>query len=383
MKHVLIEGWRGINQSFSMVNQYQLIELCKLDGFKLFHRDLPFHQPTWNVTDHNPHFPPHMHKAINAIPAPDQEEFDCVYSILSPFRKSTTRASKVLTFMTGEFSLRPDSFIDEDVALEFYSRGNNRLVVPSRWSKMKLIEFGFTAEHISIIPHGVSPEVFSPLMPDERAQTRKNLGITPEQFIFLNLGAMTWNKGLDILLQAFDQVRRRHPQARLFLKDDQKLYGISAAHVIQKMLHNESKPIDADLCQAISIISNTLSLGQMRQLYGLADCYVSPYRAEGFNLPVIEAIACGTPTLVSAGGATDDFCTPFTSRTIRCAHVENQERNIPGPGYHLEPELDHLIEQMETSILKPMETDTLKIGREQLLNSHNWTACTRQLAALF
>merc|ERR1711865_668288 len=40
---------------------------------------------------------------------------------------------------------------------------------------------------------------------------------------------------------------------------------------------------------------------QLRELYQAADVLVSPYRAEGFNLPVLEAMA---------GGLTDDFVLP-------------------------------------------------------------------------
>ena len=41
----------------------------------------------------------------------------------------------------------------------------------------------------------------------------------------------------------------------------------------------------------------------MANLMRAADCYVSPYRAEGFNMPVLEAMACGTPVLTSNSSA--------------------------------------------------------------------------------
>ena len=39
----------------------------------------------------------------------------------------------------------------------------------------------------------------------------------------------------------------------------------------------------------------TYSCDKMADLYRAADVYAAPYRAEGFNLPVLEAAACGVP----------------------------------------------------------------------------------------
>lgn len=67
MKKLLIEGWRGINQSFAMVNQYQLLELARDPTLQLSHDDLPFFSGKWNTQDNNPMFPPEMDAAILAF----------------------------------------------------------------------------------------------------------------------------------------------------------------------------------------------------------------------------------------------------------------------------------------------------------------------------
>tara|TARA_B100000965_G_C19017406_1_gene509470 strand:+ start:55 stop:294 length:240 start_codon:yes stop_codon:yes gene_type:complete len=46
---------------------------------------------------------------------------------------------------------------------------------------------------------------------------------------------------------------------------------------------------------------------QLIELYNITDCYVSPYRAEGFNLTPLEAAASGIPIIVTKGGSTDDY----------------------------------------------------------------------------
>ena len=50
MKTLLIEGWRGINHSFALVNQHQLLQLAEQADFKIYHRDMPFPDPAWKNT---------------------------------------------------------------------------------------------------------------------------------------------------------------------------------------------------------------------------------------------------------------------------------------------------------------------------------------------
>lgn len=52
---------------------------------------------------------------------------------------------------------------------------------------------------------------------------------------------------------------------------------------------------------------DSLHAEELRDLLAGADAYLSPYSAEGFNLPALEAVAVGTPAIVTAGGPTDEY----------------------------------------------------------------------------
>ena len=80
---------------------------------------------------------------------------------------------------------------------------------------------------------------------------------------------------------------------------------------------------DADLMPSIRLISGHLNLAQLNSLYNAADVYVTPYRAEGFNLPALEAQACGTPVVATRGGATDDFLAGDRYHPIEGVVMEN------------------------------------------------------------
>jgi glycosyltransferase involved in cell wall biosynthesis len=79
-----------------------------------------------------------------------------------------------------------------------------------------------------------------------------------------------------------------------------------------------------------------------------ADLYVSPYRAEGFNLPVLEAAACGIPVICTRGGPTDDFISDeFALR------IDSELEPGPDGGIMLSPDLAHLTELVTQAISDP------------------------------
>jgi glycosyltransferase involved in cell wall biosynthesis len=213
---------------------------------------------------------------------------------------------------------------------------------------------------------------------------RKAIGLQPEHFVFLNLGAMTINKGIDLLLLAFFEIHKRHPQARLVLKDDQKLYGLAGADVVREAMRHHPHLLTQEFMDAIKMLSVTLPLHEMRHLYGMADVYTSPYRAEGFNLPVIEAIACGTPVIVTGGGATDDFCEPRTARMVAAQRVDVRKQGLIGTGYVLSPSLEDLTLAMQDEITSPRaSTDEFNAGRMALCQQYSWAKVASQLHSMF
>ena len=194
--------------------------------------------------------------------------------------------------------------VDEVVA----QRPDLVVVTPSRWSRDRLIDRGFAEPGVRVVRHGVDRDLYSPMAAAERQANRKAIGIADDETVFLNVGLPAWNKGIDLLVHAFAIARRAQPRCRLILKDAQKLYGLGAEQVLRDLAAQQPSLVTADVIGAISVVGGNMSLAELRLLFGVADCYVSPYRAEGFNLPVLEALACGTPVIVSSGGATDDFC---------------------------------------------------------------------------
>ncbi|WP_333337345.1 glycosyltransferase [Microcoleus sp. BROC3] len=128
----------------------------------------------------------------------------------------------------------------------------------------------------------------------------------------------------------------------------------------------------------MAYIGETLSFAKMAQLYQAADAYVSLYLAEGFNLPALEAIACGLPIICTKGGPTDDFTTPDFAW-----HVEStfQEGTSNGqPIFRLMPDLEHSIALMKNIIEQPDLCDrSREAGPKSVAAGFTWKHVADQL----
>jgi glycosyltransferase involved in cell wall biosynthesis len=228
--------------------------------------------------------------------------------------------------------------------LNEYRDADLNIITPSNWSKIGFLKAGFDEETIKVISHGVDTSIFKPLASEVREQYRSLLGANSDAFLILSLGSMQKNKGVDVLLTAYIQLKSKYPQIKLILKDQSNLYGITANEIVN--LYCKERGINPSIGEiqtalaGIFCITKNLNLQELNALYGAADCYVSPYRAEGFNLPPLEAAAAGTPIIVTKGGSTDDYVDPSFA-----LQIESQIKTADGRTY-LEPDADSLIEQL-------------------------------------
>jgi glycosyltransferase involved in cell wall biosynthesis len=381
---LLIEGWRGLSHSYGLVNQFQILELLKISRLRLFHHDLPFFNKTWNRSDNDAHFPMAAQQKIDAIPPPADNKIDCVYRISSPIvAGAEDDRRKTLTFMITEMGMTPSNFAVEPSRYPFFTRDENAIVTTTRWSRDRIVEFGFPAEKIHILPLGADLAVFHPITQDERAATRAGLGIRSDEILFVNVGGTFWNKGGDLLLRAFAHLRTQGRPVRLIVKDQRSLYGIPFETAVETVAKDCPALRDPRTTNAISVIGGDLSRAQLRDLYAIADCYVSPYRAEGFNLPVLEAIACGTPVIVTEGGATDDFCPDGVALRIpgRPGSISDIAPGVVSR--YIEPDLDALIAAM-TTFAEGRRLDEARFAqtRAQVMEAFSWQRAARGLAAL-
>lgn len=347
VKTLIIEGWRFFAHSYALVNQWQLLALSRRNDVHIKVVDAPIPISRWETQPAL--FDERKERLLRAIErAGVGERADATLRIVSPFDFSPSKSHRTTVFGTSESqTIRRDQIANPDAyeALMQSPPSDILVVTPSRWSAEGFLRAGFKPEQVFVVPHGADIDTFRP-MPDVRSAARKSLGFGNDEFLFLTVGAMTGNKGIDLLIRAFAEVCQTFPNARLVLKGMEPLYDSEGR--IGRYLQQLSAADRDRVTQRLTYTGYSLSIEEMARFYQIADAYVSPYRAEGFNLPVLEAAACGIPIICTAGGATDDFVTDEFALRVESRKIS---RNVRGQElWHLEPDVDHLVALMRSVV---------------------------------
>jgi glycosyltransferase involved in cell wall biosynthesis len=373
-RRVLVEGWRFIHHSYALVAQSHCLCLLRRDDVELRFADLPYYVDTWRRT--RGVFTSAAEEALAALRAPEAEFAPDATFTLRAERPdfSAPRSGRRFSFGTAEFRVleeRNRSGLSSAAQVP----DTVRIVTPSRWPALAFERFGMAPERIHVVPHGVDPAVFRP-DPAARQTARERLGLQ-DAFVYLSVGAMTANKGTDVLLTAFARVAETEPAARLFLKGADALYP--SRDLVHEVLRDLPARARKRVAARLIYDGETYSSGMMANLLRAADVYVSPYRAEGFNMPVLEAAACGVPVICTGGGPTDEFTQESFARRIRSSPAQTQLSPTQF-GDYLEPDPDHLVELMRQAASERDGAARMgAAGAEYVAQNFTWERVTERL----
>lgn len=238
----------------------------------------------------------------------------------------------------------------------FPIREQDLLWAPSKWIHKKL-KTSFPKNQILLVPHGVDLQCF-------HAQVKSHPELTGEKFRFLYLGTTTSRKGIDLLLQAFEAESRFMPQAELLLKISPTSSGF-----IWKKIYEQGKQV--------RVWDQAMTPLELARVIRSCQVLVSPSRAEAFCLPVLEAMACGIPAIVTRGSAMEEFSNPES-----CFSIESEEVRIPIPGKEmsfLEPNLDSLRALLRKSYENRERLRSMGNVAAESAKRFSWEKVTRML----
>jgi glycosyltransferase involved in cell wall biosynthesis len=181
-------------------------------------------------------------------------------------------------------------------------QGFDEIWTPSRWGREVLVGNGFAPDRVHVVPEGVAADLFTPA------------ARPPEgPFRFLCVGKWEERKGIAGLARCFSTIFGSEEDVELLLHaHNPYLPGFAMERTLaalglgggQRRTIRPSMPLDAPALAA---------------LYRDCHAFVLPTRAEGWGLPILEAMASGLPTIATNYSAQQDYLNERNGFPVRVA----------------------------------------------------------------
>ena len=261
---------------------------------------------------------------------------------------------KKIAYNVWETTRQPDDFFDK--LKEF-----DQVWVPSSWQRQCTINQGISGEKVKVVPEGVDSSVFKPLLTKQ-----KN-----EKFQFLLVGRWDYRKSIREIIETFVYTFSENENVELLINVDnpfatdglsttqQRLDKFGIKHKNIKIINHQSKD------EYVKMLQN-------------CDAFISCARSEGWNLPLIEAMACGIPSTYSNWGAQLEFAhgkgIPIDIIGETPASVNNDESWINNaPGNFCEPNFKDLSFKLRDiySNYESHKKNALK-DSEEIISKFSW-----------
>jgi glycosyltransferase involved in cell wall biosynthesis len=164
-----------------------------------------------------------------------------------------------------------------------FRRARVFVAMSNAFAQLLADRYGVDPARIEVVPPGVDLDRFAP---GDRAAARARLGIRPDTFVVATARRLVPRMGIDVLLRAWPQIAESRGETLLVVAGD----GPERAR-----LEAEARgPV-----RFLGRVDDETLVG----LYRAADvCVVPSVALEGFGLVALEALACGTPVVVTNVG---------------------------------------------------------------------------------
>jgi glycosyltransferase involved in cell wall biosynthesis len=167
---------------------------------------------------------------------------------------------------------------------------NWRVITDSEHSKNDIVRYmGVSSDKIDVIMLGVR-DLFRPVAPDAAKAALHRFDINFPYIMFL--GNLTRRKNIELALRGFAQVADQFPDLR-FVVAGPTLFRETPIGALAE---------DLGITERL-VLPGAVSDADLPALYSGARVFLFPSFYEGFGLPVLEAMACGTPVITSTASS--------------------------------------------------------------------------------
>lgn len=193
-----------------------------------------------------------------------------------------------------EFFTRADYYRNR-IGVPWSCRRASHIITVSESSKNDLVSFyGLNPERITVTYHGAD-ECYRPIDTERAKEYLRKYGV--EEDFILYVGAIQPRKNLPRLLRAFAQLKLKRSLPHKLVIVGPKAW--LSAEAFRSLADHSAKD---DI-----IVTGYVPRPDLPYFYSAATVFVYVSIAEGFGLPVLEAMACGAPTITSLGSSLEEI----------------------------------------------------------------------------
>jgi autotransporter strand-loop-strand O-heptosyltransferase len=229
-------------------------------------------------------------------------------------------------FNVWESTLQPDQFFKKLLELD-------ELWVPSKWQMECTINQGYPADKIFVIPEGVDVDTFYP------EKSYHILTGNSKRFTFSIFGRWDYRKSTKELIETFLKTFSADEPVDLIVSIDNPFSG-------DDLKTTEARLDHYGLLDSRVKILHLPPRDEYIKLMKSTNVFLSCARSEGWNLPLIEAMACGTPSIYSACSGQMEFAEgrglPVKIVEERPASDSSYNHFNASVGNYYEPDFDDL-----------------------------------------
>ena len=277
-------------------------------------KDMCVHQ-TWNG-------PPHeIGTPFN--PKPTDKILNIVLMETNHFYFYENYIGPKIAFSVWESTLQPEQFFNK---LKEY----DQVWVPTEWQRQCTINQGIPEDKVFVVHEGVDTEKFKPL-----ENPKKN-----DKFQFMIFGRWDYRKYTKEMVKAFIEEFDKDEPVELLLSADNP-YPVDTYNSTEERL--EKYELQDPRIKILHFPTDEEYVKYLQT----GNCMLMVSRSEGWGLPAIESLACGTPTLITNWGAMLEFGQYAHKVKVKeMKKPENVFMQTDVPGEWSEPDFDDLKEQM-------------------------------------
>lgn len=261
-------------------------------------------------------------------------DFNIVLSETNHHLFYNTYVGPKIAYNVWESTLQPEVFFNQ--LLKF-----DEIWVPSEWQRQCTIEQGADPNKVVVVPEGVDVHTFFPEQVDLLDEYKDG------RFKFIHFGRWDYRKSTKEIIETFLKTFDKSEPVDLIVSID-NMWGKEMDGFSTTEERLESYGLTDPRIKIVHFPSREEYIKFMKT----GHVFVSCARSEGWNLPLIEAMACGTPSIYSDCSAQTEFAKGkgFPVRVLgeKPANTNSYARYTMSdlPGNYYEPDYEHLSEVM-------------------------------------